>query len=108
MKDDANSRPVPIRVFRVGSVEAVLWMPQSTSKLTREGEAYSVSLHRILGSALQALETTTLMSIDDVTNAIEALEQAMGFLQLQLMCDGQADAEGLFDPAIELLQGEEL
>ena len=100
MKKKGSSRWVPVRVFRVGYLQAVLWQ-----RFDGAGRApvhrCKVSLHRAGDHLTVDGNGPTFIAHQELHQAIEALIAAQAFLSHEL---DSRDSAQMFVPAIDLLE----
>ncbi len=73
MKTDKNEHLVSVRVFQAGSVQAVLWRPLQEARRVQPGRDGQVSLHRAGETLARKPERLTLMTPEQLAQAIDAL-----------------------------------
>ena len=71
---------MPVRVFHVGYLQAVLWQPLDDARKTQASQWCRVSLHRAGERLVVKPETSTLIAPPELPQAIEALREAQAFL----------------------------
>ena len=74
MTTSPSERKVPTRVFPVGSMQAVVWQDKVGAQQTHLSAPRRISLHRV--GQTEALHAESLMRLDEVSQAIEALRRA--------------------------------
>ena len=102
MKKNRRRQWVPVRVFRAGTLQAVLWRPLDDARKTQVLGRCRVSLHRVGGCLIVKSQAPILIAPHGLFQAIEALREAQAFLCLE--SDGKCSASRMFVPAIDLLE----
>ena len=102
MKTNKNEHLVPVRVFQAGSVQAVLWRPLQEARRVQPGRDGQVSLHRADQTPVGKPERLVLMTSEQLSQAIDALQQAREFLLRRH--DDPSAASGMFLCAIDMLE----
>ena len=93
---------MPLRVFREGALQAVLWRPLDDARKTQVLGRCRVSLHRVGECLIVKPQTPALIAPHELLQAIEALREAQAFLSLD--SHGKRSASKMFVSAIDLLE----
>ena len=102
MKTNKNEQLVPVRVFQAGSVQAVLWLTLQEARRVHLGGDGRVSLHTLGQPLVRESERATLMTPQQLCQAIDALQQAREFLSNA--GDEVCAAAQMFVCAMEMLE----
>ena len=101
MKKKHASQWVPVRVFRVGYLQAVLWQRFDDARRRSAVQRCKVSLHRARDRLTVSGNGPTFIAPQELHQAIEALVAAQAFLSLER---DSRDSSHMFVPAIDLLE----
>ena len=102
MRTTKDQQLVPVRVLQVGSMEALLWQPLQEARGVHLGGDGQVSLHRAGQTPVGRREGLTLLTPEQLSQAIDALQQAREFLSNA--GDEACAAAQMFVCAMEMLE----